>query len=233
MTGTLTALLLAMLAFVGGHFVLSAPPVRGKLTALLGERAFAGVYSLLMILALIWVVAAYRVAPPRVIWDLGPAVNLLPIIVMPFALILAVLGLIARNPTSVMGERFVSSQGSPVRGAATITRHAFLSGAALWSVAHLIANGDAASILLFGGMAILAIGGMHAIDHKRALKLGDAWKAFAAQTSRLPFAAALAGRTKIDWAGIGWARPVLGLGLYAVLLLFHDRLFGVPVWAVG
>jgi len=26
---------------------------------------------------------------------------------------------------------------------------------------------------------------------------------------------------------------VLGLGLYAVLLLFHDRLFGVPVWAVG
>ena len=32
---------------------------------------------------------------------------------------------------------------------------------------------------------------------------------------------------------IGWARPVLGLGLYAVLLLFHDRLFGVPVWAVG
>ena len=74
---------------------------------------------------------------------------------------------------------------------------------------------------------------MYAIDHKRALKLGDAWTAFAAQTSRLPFAAALAGRTKIDWAGIGWARPVLGLGLYAVLLLFHDRLFGVPVWAVG
>src|SRR3954453_6124664 len=72
MTGSLTALLLAMLAFVGGHFVLSAPPVRGRLTGQLGERIFAGVYSLLMILALIWVVAAYRVAPPRVIWDLGP-----------------------------------------------------------------------------------------------------------------------------------------------------------------
>jgi len=228
MTGTLTALLLAMLAFVGGHFVLSAPPVRGKLAARLGERAFAGVYSLLMILALIWVVAAYRVAPPRVIWDLGPQVNLIPIVVMPFALILAVLGLIARNPTGVMGEGFV---GTPVRGAATITRHPFLSGAALWSIAHLIANGDAASILLFGGMAALAIGGMYAIDHKRAAKLGEAWTAFAAQTSRLPFAAALAKRTKVDWAGIGWARPVLALGLYVVLLFFHDRLFGVPVWA--
>src|SRR3954471_1166873 len=139
MTGSLTALLLAMLAFVGGHFVLSAPPVRGRLTARLGERIFAGVYALLMILALIWVVAAYRVAPPRVIWDLGPQVNLVPIVVMPFALILAVLGLIARNPTGVMGEGFVSKAGDRVRGAATITRHPFLSGAALWSIAHLIA----------------------------------------------------------------------------------------------
>jgi uncharacterized membrane protein len=136
MTGTLTALLLSMLAFVGGHFALSAPAVRQRFTALLGERVFAGVYSLLMILALIWVVAAYRVAPPRIVWDLGPAVNLVPIVVMPFALMLAVLGVIARNPTGVMGEGFVAKQGAEVRGAATITRHPFLSGAALWSIAH-------------------------------------------------------------------------------------------------
>ncbi len=230
MTGTLSALALAMLAFVGGHFVLSAPAPRRTLVSMVGERAFAAIYSALMILAFIWMVAAYRVAPPRIIWDFGSAVNFVPIVVMPFALMLAVLGLIARNPTAVMGEGFVAKQGPVVRGPATITRHPFLSGAALWAIAHLIANGDVASILLFGGLACLAIGGMYAIDHKRALKLGDAWQAFAAQTSRMPFAAALSGRTRIDWAGIGWARPLLGLVLYAVLFLFHDALFGVPVW---
>jgi uncharacterized membrane protein len=233
MTGTLTALLFAVLAFVGGHFVLSAPALRGRLVAVLGERAFAGIYSVLMILALTWVVAAYRVAPPRIIWDFGPAVNWLPIVVMPFALILAVLGLVARNPTAVMGAGFLGPQGSAVRGPATITRHPFLAGAALWAIAHLIANGDAASIILFGGMAILSIAGMYAIDHKRALKLGGAWQSFAAQTSRLPFAAALSGRTRVDWAGIGWSRPALGILLYVVLLLSHDRLFGVPAWVTG
>ena len=233
MTGTLTALLLAMLAFVGGHFVLSAPPVRTKLVAMLGERTFAGMYSVLMILALIWVVAAYRVAPPLIVWDLGPSINLVPIAVMPFALILAVLGLIARSPTAVMGERFLAGERGSVHGPATVTRHPFLAGVALWALAHLIANGDAASILLFGGMACLSIGGMYAIDHKRALKMGDAWQAFAAQTSRLPFAAVLAKRTRIDWAGIGWSRPALGVVLYGVLLFYHDRLFGVPAMVLS
>jgi uncharacterized membrane protein len=233
MTGTLTALFLATLAFVGGHFALSAPVPRKKLVAVLGERAFAGMYSLLMILMLIWVVAAYRVAPPRIVWDFGPWVNLVPILVMPFALILAVLGLVARNPTAVMGEGFLAQHASSVHGPATITRHPFLCAAALWAIVHLIANGDVASIILFGGMAGLSIGGMYAIDHKRAAKLGDAWGPFAAQTSRLPFAAALSKRTRIDWAGIGWSRPALGLVLYGVLLYYHDRLFGVPVWVAS
>jgi len=185
-----------------------------------------------MVLALIWLIAAYRVAPPRIVWDLGSKVNWLPIVTMPFALMLAVLGLIGRNATAVMGDKLLR-QDAPVRGAATITRHPFLAGAAIWALVHLVANGDAASIILFSGMACLAIGGMYAIDYKRALKLGPAWASFAAQTSRLPFGAALAGRTQVDWAGVGWLRPALGLLLYVVLLLAHDRLFGVPVWAGG
>jgi uncharacterized membrane protein len=232
MTGSLAALLFAVLAFVGGHFVLSAPPLRNRLVALMGEGAFAGIYSVLMLLAFVWMVAAYRVAPPRIVYDFGPWMNWLTIIAMPFALILAVLGLIGRSATAVMGGK-VLEEGAPVRGAATITRHPFLAGAAIWALTHLIANGDAASIILFAGMALLAIGGMYAIDYKRALKLGPAWQAFAAKTSRFPFAAALAGRTSVDWAGIGWFRPALGLMLYVLLFVSHDRLFGVPVWAAG
>jgi uncharacterized membrane protein len=228
MTGTLASVLFSVLAFVGGHFLLSWPPLRGRIVRAIGEPAFTGAYSVLMVLALVWMVAAYRVAPPLLLWDLGRWVNLVPVIAMPFALMLAVTGLASRNPTAVMGERLLE-QGLPVRGIATITRHPFLSGAALWALAHLAANGDAASAMLFGGIAVLSIGGMYAIDHKRALRLGPVWRDFAAKTSRMPLAAAASGRVRVDWAGIGVVRPIAGLIAYIALYLLHDRLFGVPV----
>jgi uncharacterized membrane protein len=129
---------------VGGHFLLSWPPLRSRLVGVVGERGFSAAYSVLMVLALWWLVAAYRVSPPLVIWDLGRDVNLVPIVAMPFALILAVTGLIGRNPTAVMGDRFLE-QGLRVSGILTVTRHPFLSGTALWAISHLIANGDAHS----------------------------------------------------------------------------------------
>src|SRR5262245_50587908 len=120
-----------MLAFVGGHFLLSWPHVRGRLVAQLGERVFAGLYSLLMIALLIWVIAAYRVAPPLVLWDLGAWANVVTVVVMPFALVLAVLGVVGRSPTLMGGEAMFKQQTPAADGAATITRHPFLCGAAL------------------------------------------------------------------------------------------------------
>jgi uncharacterized membrane protein len=132
--------------------------------------------------------------------------------------------------TAVGGERHWNA---PVRGAGTITRHPFLWGAGLWALAHLAANGDAASLILFGGIAMLAFAGMRAIDHKRALKLGDDWRTITARTSLVPFAAALAGRTSIDWAGIGWVRPVIGVALYVGFMHWHAALFGVSALPRG
>lgn len=228
MIGTLTAVFWAMLAFVGGHFLLSWPRVRSRVASAMGERGFSAAYSGLMVLLLVWVVASYRVAPPLLLWDFGPGVNLLPILLMPFALMLAVTGLASRNPTAVMGERMLE-HGLPVTGILTVTRHPFLCGVAIWGLTHLAANGDAASVMLFGGMSVLAIGGMFAIDHKRAVKLGPLWEDFAAKTSRVPFGAVPRGQTRVDWAGIGWVRPLIGLVAYVLLYLFHDLLFGVPV----
>ncbi|HZP85713.1 MAG TPA: NnrU family protein [Burkholderiales bacterium] len=228
LTGTLTTVFVSMLAFVGGHLLLSWPPVRSRLVGVMGEALFSIAYSALMVVLLVWVIAAYRVAPPLVIYDLGRWVNLVPIVAMPFALILVVLGLASRNPTTVGGERALQAGLQPA-GILTVTRHPFLVGVTIWAIAHLIANGDAASIMLFGGMAVLAVVGMAGIDHKRALRLGKTWDAFVAKTSRFPFAAAAAGRTRLDWAGIGWLRPLVGLVLYVVLYMLHDRLFGVPV----
>jgi uncharacterized membrane protein len=47
----------------------------------------------------------------------------------------------------------------------------------------------------------------------------------------VPFAAAAAGRVKVDWKGIGVWRVVLGIVIYAVLLFSHGWLFGVAAIA--
>jgi uncharacterized membrane protein len=224
LTNGLAPLLLAMLGFVGGHFVLSHPPVRTRLVAILGEKPFLGVYSLVAVAFLVWAVIAYGDAPYVEVWNLGPGARHVPRAVMPFALVLAVLGLTSKNPTAVGGERFVAA--GQIAGAMTITRHPFLWGAGLWAVSHLFPNGDAASLLLFGGMAVLSFGGMAAIDHKRAVALGEAWQTIRGKTSLLPFAAAMQGRTRIDWKSIGWWRPAVGIVLYVVLLHGHAALFG-------
>lgn len=226
------SLFLAMTGFVGGHFLLSARPVRTRLVASLGELAFLAVYSMVSAAFLVWAVIAYRAAPPVALWDLGEAGRWIAVIVMPFSLVLAVAGLTSRNPTLVGGER-MGEQLLSLGGIVTVTRHPFLWGAAFWALAHLVANGDAASLVLFGGMAILALAGMAAIDAKRAAQLGEKWLAFSQKTSAVPFAVALRGETPVDWKGIGWWRLALGLVLYAALLASHSWLFGVSALPAG
>ena len=39
-----------------------------------------------------------------------------------------------------------------------------------------------------------------------------------------------AGRTRLDWRGIGWWRPLVGVVLYAVVFFWgHEYLSGVPL----
>ena len=77
------------------------------------------------------------------------------------------------------------------------------------------------------GILVLSLGGMAHIDARRRAALGSAWGPIALTTSVMPFAAILAGRTKFDWAGIGWQRLLGGLALYLALLFAHEWLIGV------
>jgi uncharacterized membrane protein len=218
-------LILGMLGFVGGHFLLSWPPLRTKLARAFGEGGFSAVYSLFAAVSLGLAIYGYRESPPFLVWNLGVAGRWVPAIVMPLALILVVLGLTTKSATAVGGDKALA-QGLAPRGIFTVTRHPFLWGVGLWALAHLAPNGDVPSLILFGGMAILAFGGMLAIDHKRAVNSGAAWQKYASDTSLVPFGAATRGRS-IDWGGIGWVRPVAALFLYLALFHGHRWLFGV------
>lgn len=231
MTGTLGNLAMAVAVFVGGHFLLSSRSVRGPLAERLGGAPFMALYSIVAALSLVWSVRAYGAAPFLEVWVPDPRLNWLPIVLMPVALFLIVASVTTRTPTAVAGER-LAQDPKPVAGIMTVTRHPMLCGTALWSLTHLAANGDAASIVLMGGILILSIGGMLHIDHRRRLAMGANWGPIALSTSIVPFLAALQGRTKVDWAGIGLWRVVVALALYAALLYGHAWVAGVPVLTV-
>ncbi|MFN4088952.1 MAG: NnrU family protein [Alphaproteobacteria bacterium] len=219
-------LILATLAFVLGHFMLSSQALRRPLIARLGEIGFRAAYSVTIAATFVWMLLSYAAAPAIAVIDWPLWTRWLPVATMPFALLLAVCAYTTRNVTAVGGE----SQGAtrdPAPGIMRITRHPFLVGAALWAAAHLLANGDAASLVLFGGILVLSVGGMAHIDARRRASMGSAWGPVALTTSAVPFLALLTGRTRPDWSGIGLWRVATALGLYVLLLVLHLPLFGV------
>ena len=227
MTGTIESLALATAAFIGGHFMLSSLPVRHRLIGIMGENGFRGIFTIVAFASFTWMLYAYNSAPYIELWPLNDFLHMVALLVLPFACLLAVVGITTRTPTGRGGEKLLDDP-HPVRGIATITRHPFLWGVALWGIAHMIANGDVGSLILFGGLTILALGGMAHIEHRRREAAGAGWGPVARSTSAIPFLAAIQGRTKIDWAGIGSTRSLAGRAVYVVFLAAHGSLFGVP-----
>lgn len=226
MLGTIDAVIIGVLAFTGGHFILASAPIRDRLVEAVGEEKFRGLYSLVMLGALVWLVLAYRAAPSIDVWQPGPLAAWVPNILMPIASVLLVAGITTRSPTSVGGEAMLA-EPTTLKGILTITRHPFLWGTGLWSIGHLAANGDLASVLLFGGVAVLSFVGMPLLDAKMRRKVDSAWGPVAMTTSVIPFVAVLQGRTRLDLAGIGWKRLALGLIFWAALYGGHPYFAGV------
>jgi uncharacterized membrane protein len=223
-TGTLTELLLAAFAFAGGHFLLSSTPLRAMLAGRFGEKGFQGVFSLFAGLALVWLIWSYAAAPLVAVWDPPVWTRHLSLTLMPFVLILFVAAMRKDNPTAGSG----GPGAIDVRrlGVFAITRHPMMWAFALWAILHLLANGDAASMIFFGTFIALSLGGTVAIDTKKRARKREEWRTLAARTSNLPFAAILSGRTRFSTHRM--LRPALiGLGLYVILLLLHPLLFGV------
>jgi uncharacterized membrane protein len=219
---------LASILLVLTHVVPSSVGIRRRLVATLGETVFAGAYSLVALVMIAWTVVEYRHATTLVLWNPGP-VHMVPLFVMPFAMILLVASGLSRNPT-VYGKGDQLREHPGANGVIRITRHPFLWAVILWATAHILANGDLASLLFFGGYLGLGVVGSVALDRKYASRYGEAWGQFARQTSNIPFAAVLAGRTRVIWREIGWLIPGVGLAVYGVVLVAHQWLFGARPW---
>ncbi len=233
MTGGLWQLFWASALFAGAHLLLSSPPLRRPLVGGLGERPFLALYSGLMIGALVWMVRAFGAAPKILLWEAPTAVKHLTMSFMLLALTLLAAGLMAPNPT-LAGRGAAALQGGP-RGIFRVTRHPMMWGIGLWALTHLAARGDGASVIFFGAMALLALGGSVLIDRRKSHAHGRAWAQFAERSSHIPFAAILAGRVRFSPGEIGWGPVIVGIALYLAVLAAHEWLFGsAPIsWVSG
>jgi uncharacterized membrane protein len=172
---------------------------------------------------MIW---AYGRAPVQPLW---PGLRLVPAVLMPFALILVACAYSTRNPTAI-GQAGALKNNAPARGVIRVTRHPLMWGIMLWGAAHVLARGDLASLLFFGGFFALAGLGTLLIDSRKARTLGADWQRFAALTSNVPFGAIAAGRNRLVFGEIGWKRIVAALAVYVVLFLAHPYLFGARAY---
>ena len=137
--------------FVSVHSVPSFPALRQALIARFGERPYKIVFAVIALFGFVLIVVGKAYAD--FVWLWQPSVWARYIT---FGLMLPALVLLAASqmPTNVK----------------RITRHPMLWGVALWAAGHLLANGDLASLLLFGTFGAYALLDMWSADSRGASK---------------------------------------------------------------
>lgn len=220
-------LIAAAVFLVGTHLGIASTQLRTALVQRLGEGAYRVVYSLLSLVALGWLIVAWRAAPDLPLWE-ATGWRHFAVALMPLPLLLAVCALTQRNPTAV-GSSLDPDAPAPATGILRVTRHPLMWGIGLWAILHLAANGDAASLVLFGALAVLALAGAVAIDQRRIRAAPPGWGVFMQATSNVPLLAVLQRRQKLVPREIGLGRVAATIGLYVALVYLHPWLFGVGV----
>jgi uncharacterized membrane protein len=207
----------AALLFLLSHVLIARGPVKGVIVARWGKMAYLLGYSAVSLVLASWVIAAFLDTPR---WDLWPApdgAHEFAVAVTFVAFVFLGVGLATPNPVSVTMRRAEYDPEQP--GVVGAVRHPVLWGFGLWGTAHLPANGDSASLFLFGGVILFAFVGAKVLDRRHQKRLGlENWRIITDAPARID-------RT----AMIGAA---LGAAAWVSLLRGHPYLFGVDPWAM-
>ncbi len=137
-------LVLGLILWVGAHYFKRLMPKR---RAALGERG-KGIIAVALVVSLVMIIIGYRGAAFIDIWN--P-----PSLLVPVNNILMVLAFWVFGSSAAKGAK---------AWPAYKTRHPQLLAVKIWAVAHLLVNGDLASILLFGTMLLWAVGSVVLIN---------------------------------------------------------------------
>lgn len=143
-------LIAGLILFLGVHSVrVMAPGFRDSMVAARGENAWKGIYSLVAIAGLVLVVWGYGQARPDVPVFYEPPVWMRHIVIL-LMLVAMILLAAAYAPTGHIKAR---------------VKHPMVTAVKVWALAHLLANGDLATIVL--ALAFLAWAVLVRISLKR------------------------------------------------------------------
>ena len=123
------------------------PSSRARLVGKLGAGTYRGLFSRDIVIALVLIIVGWRMADVRPVYT--PPLYGSPIV------------------TGLMFVSFLLFAGASAPGnIKRLLRHPMLLGMLTWSVAHLLANGDNRSVVLFGGLGLWAIFSMVFINRR-------------------------------------------------------------------
>ena len=138
----MTVLILGLILFLGPHSVrIVAEPWRTQMLHRLGEKPWKGLYSLVSLIGFALIIWGYGLTryDPVVLWQ--P-----PVAMRHIASLLTLASFILLTAAYVPGNSIKAR-----------LRHPMILGVKLWAFAHLLANGMAADLVLFGAFLLWAV----------------------------------------------------------------------------
>jgi uncharacterized membrane protein len=190
----LLVMILGLVLFLGVHTLTTQRDQRARLIAAWGEGTYKIGYALVSAAGLaliIWGFAQYRATGMWEVWTPPTAFKHIAVALMLPAVILVV-------AAYIRGRIY------------TTLKHPMLAGVKLWAAAHLLANGDLGSIILFGSFLGWAVFDRISLKHR-----------------------ADPGAPPIPVGGVTNDLIAVAVGITAYLALgfaFHPVVIGVPVF---
>lgn len=151
----MTIFILGLIVFFGAHlFTAYARGLRAAIVSRLGETPYKGLFSLFAGAGLALIIIGWRGADATVLY------------VAPYWLVHVVYGLV------LIALILLAAAYLPKGKIAHWVKHPMLAGVKIWAFAHLLVNGEARSLMLFG--SFLAFGVLDRIAVKKRGELGPA-----------------------------------------------------------
>lgn len=205
---------LAILLFFLTHSIPVRPKNKARIVARVGTFGFTLGYSALSFAALSFVIIAANRAPIVQLWPWAPWQNHVTLLAMALSAAIAALSIARPNPLS-FGGRNNNLFDPKAPGITGWIRHPLLVALLLWALGHLVPNGTLAHVILFGIFAGFSVLGMRIIDRRQKRILGaENWQHLSTTARHI--------RPSLN----GLLRLVIGLGVYALLILLHGPMIG-------
>lgn len=185
-------LVLGIIIFLGGHTLAILREVRTGLIDRFGTGPFKGVFSAIALIGfafIIWGFHRYRAEGLLQVWTPPAWTRHLTVALMWFAFV----ALASTNPAPGRIKGWL--------------RHPMLAAVMIWALAHLLANGDAGGMLLFGSLFAWAV-----FDRIAVSKRGEIGASPTGSFTRADLIAGCAGTVA-----------------YLAMMFFHPVLIGVAV----